>query len=428
MKNDKFEHKLWGGVSATSIRDKKLLFLSKQDDFENKIKKGEHKIGGYYHTAWCNMVYPHGGYDGANWDASSYAIVVPLKCNIGRIVRFAPFDTMIYDYIAYDDKSFIVCHKNNKELLIKYNVSNFDNNDTINDVISQIDSKIVQYAGKINGLQIYYFENMEIRQAINIIKQHMNINDVMSYPSFNGETFSYDLCKNPSMKEKLDKYNYHETYNHFYLLLKNNAVDVNKESIKKFVYNENFINRYLKLKKFDESIMKCIYLLFRVKDLYKIEKIEDTLNIIENIDRVSIEKYIEYYNITNINKNTYNTENKITLANNLETYCEQIQKYSSRAINYCNKYINDLKNDNKIEFLFFNNFFNSVKILLAIKNSKYFSGNNYTNVNDLSQLTGVYREENEKIYELLGLFEDSNLIDDLYKENIDFNKTYFIGK
>lgn len=106
---------------------------------------------GYVHCCWGTIVHPHRL---GRWENPAMIIITPLALQQGRIMICSPLDTMILDYLTYNNSSFLIC---DNEILDKMNE---DKILETQEVKSNKNGKINEY-GLINGINLYTFNRTD---------------------------------------------------------------------------------------------------------------------------------------------------------------------------------------------------------------------------------------------------------------------------
>lgn len=325
----------YGGGSYNPLNKKNTKFLStdrgSKENIEKLLKNKDNYIYGYYHTNWYNLVYPHKGYEGTNWENSNYALVTPLSSQKGRIIRLHPQDTMIYDYLTYDDRSFFVCDMFYMEELKKNNKNFVSIDHDINDTVT--------LEGVIGKLQIYSYWDIGVRTCIDIIYQHKKINVVKSYPALFGEYIDYYKYIN---NENLIKYyKYDISQSNFSKYITNNNKCLTKmfpEKIDKNIIWDKFPNKIKLIRdihidhhKSNHYFINYMNNLSSLAPFFSdnIEKLYDYLKNINNDYLQTIMEYNKLFELVVYIENDDDVENHIndTIKNNKNEY-KYITSYS----------------------------------------------------------------------------------------------------
>jgi hypothetical protein len=162
LKKKEFSINLMDGRFTKGDRSNYVLY--EDPNFISEKKAGK-SSGEYYHTNWGELVHEHGS--GKAWEKTDFIFVTPLKLQKGRIVHIHPADTMILDYLNYDDSSFILISQRITDDIFEYIFGQPKN--TVSKTTEHID-----YLGKYKGIHVYSWKDITGRIALRQLMMEKN--------------------------------------------------------------------------------------------------------------------------------------------------------------------------------------------------------------------------------------------------------------
>ena len=202
-------------INTSKIKTKEITDYHEPltDKLMEELIEYKSSYRGYVHCSWGTLV--HGHFHGG-WEMPPIIISARLALQKGRIMVAAPLDTMILDYLTYDDKSFLLCEIQTLKKLVDNNIlsvtkpiakiflkeklyyEEIENNNT-----SKEDGF---YHGLVNGLHLYTYnksDKPDLRDFISkIILSRYKIN-ISNYKTRYGFELNQEL-NNSDIKRRLN--------------------------------------------------------------------------------------------------------------------------------------------------------------------------------------------------------------------------------
>lgn len=190
--------------SSSKIKTKEICSYDQPltDELMEKLIDYKSSYRGYIHCSWGSLVHSH---KGGSWDRAQMIISSRLALQKGRIVVATPLDTMILDYLSYDDKSFLLCdidtlkQLNTNKVLPgtnpiakifvkdKLHYEKIEGNDQSEDLL---------YHGLVNGIHLYTFDSKkqpDLRNYIAKIILSRHRMNILSYKTRFGRELIHEL-------------------------------------------------------------------------------------------------------------------------------------------------------------------------------------------------------------------------------------------